>query len=150
MKWETPPSVTRTGRTPDQKYVLIAEELKTNPKEWALILEQGQPLIFGTNKDKGIRLNGHKPEVVKLGEGFSADDLWIHDEKDFFKAQILTRLFDNPHTPDHFPRPFGVFFQTQRTSYEDAMAMQIDEFTAKKGKGNLDKLLQGNETWVID
>jgi hypothetical protein len=41
MKWETPPNVTRTGRTPDQKYVLIAEELKTNPKEWALILEQG-------------------------------------------------------------------------------------------------------------
>jgi 2-oxoglutarate ferredoxin oxidoreductase subunit beta len=123
---------------------------KGTKAEEILILEQGQPLIFGTNKDKGIRLNGHKPEVVKLGEGFSADDLWIHDEKDFFKAQILTRLFDNPHTPDHFPRPFGVFFQTQRTSYEDAMAMQIDEFTAKKGKGNLDKLLQGNETWVID
>ena len=124
---------------------------KGTKAEEILIHEQGQPLIFGANKDKGIRLNGHKPEIVKLGEGgMSADDLWIHDETDFFKAQILVRLFDNPHTPDHFPRPFGVFFQTQRATYEDAMAMQIDEFTAKKGKGNLDKLLQGNETWVIE
>lgn len=124
---------------------------KGTKAEEVLFLEQRQPLIFGVNKDKGIRLNGHKPEIVKLGEGgVSAEDLWIHDETDFFKAQILVRLFDNPHTPDHFPRPFGVFFQTQRTTYEDAMTMQIDEFTAKKGKGNLDKLLQGNETWAID
>jgi 2-oxoglutarate ferredoxin oxidoreductase subunit beta len=123
---------------------------KGTKAEEVLFLEQGQPLIFGANKDKGIRLNGHKPEIVKLGEGVSADDLWIHEETDFFKAQILVRLFDNPHSPEHFPRPFGVFFQTQRAAYEDAMTMQIDEITAKKGKGNLDKLLEGNETWVIE
>ena len=30
---------------------------------------------------------------------FSKDDLWIHDESDLFKAQILTRFFDDPKNP---------------------------------------------------
>jgi len=114
-----------------------------------LFLEHGQPMIFGAEKNKGVRLNGFTPEVVTLGEGFTADDLWVHDEHDIFKAQILVRLFDDPRTPGHLPRPFGVFYQTDRPCYEDVMAMQLEEAVAKKGKGNLAKLLRGNETWEI-
>lgn len=127
----------------------IFTEKGSKPEE-ALFLEQGQPLIFGANKDKGIRLDGYKPVVVKLGEGLNADDLWIHDEHDFFKAQILTRLFDDPSREGHFPRPFGVFYAAERATYEDSMQLQIEEITAKKGFGNLDALLQGKETWVIE
>ncbi|HSC54352.1 MAG TPA: 2-oxoacid:ferredoxin oxidoreductase subunit beta [Phnomibacter sp.] len=122
---------------------------KATKADEVLFLEHGKPMIFGAEKNKGIRLNGFKPEVVTLGEGFSADDLWIHDENDVFKAQILVRLFDNPATAGHLPRPFGVFYETERSCYEDVMAMQIEEAIAKKGKGNLDKLLRGNETWEI-
>ena len=114
-----------------------------------LFLEHGKPMIFGAEKNKGVRLNGFTPEVVTLGEGFTADDLWVHDEHDIFKAQILVRLFDDPRTPGHLPRPFGVFYQTDRPCYEDVMAMQLEEAVAKKGKGNLAKLLRGNETWEI-
>ena len=49
----------------------------------------------------------------------------------------------------HLPRPFGVFYETDRACYEDVMAMQIEEVIAKKGKGDLDKLLRGSETWTI-
>ena len=115
-----------------------------------LMLEHGQPLIYGTNKDKGIRLNGHKPELVDLGAEYSTSDLWIHDETDFYKAQILTRFFDDPTVPGHAPRPFGVFYAAQRATYEDEMGLQIEEIIATKGKGNLDKLLAGKETWTID
>jgi 2-oxoglutarate ferredoxin oxidoreductase subunit beta len=114
-----------------------------------LFLEHGQPLIFGANKDKGIRINGLRPEVVSLNDGFSADDLWIHDEHDFFKAQVLVRLFDDPRIEGHFPRPFGVFYETSRPTYEDMMKEQIEQAYAKKGKGNLAKLLRGNEVWAI-
>lgn len=41
IKFEEPPQVTRPGRMPDRKYVLIAEALKYHPGEWALILEKG-------------------------------------------------------------------------------------------------------------
>lgn len=119
--------------------------------EEALFLEQGQPLKFGADGSKGIRLDGYKPQLVSLTEGsYSADDLWIHDEADFFKAQILTRLFDDPHAEGHFPRPFGVLFAKERATYEDAMQLQLEEVIATKGPGNLDALLQGKETWVIE
>lgn len=123
---------------------------KGTKTEECLFLEQGQPLIFGANKDKGIYLDGHMPKVVSLTDGtYSASDLWIHDEKDFFKAQILTRLFDNPSKVGHYPRPFGIFFAAERPTYEDQMRLQVEEAMAK-GKGNLDKLLEGRETWVIE
>ncbi len=123
---------------------------KGSKKEEVLFLEQGQPLLYGANKDKGIKLDGYKPQLVNLADGHSADDLWIHDEKDFFKAQILTRFFDNPATPGHYPRPFGVFFSADRPTYEDGMRLQLEDAIATKGKGDLDKLLEGKETWVIE
>jgi 2-oxoglutarate ferredoxin oxidoreductase subunit beta len=123
---------------------------KGTKMEEVIFLEQGKPLIFGTNQNKGIKLDGFKPVVVSINEGDSIDDLWIHDEKDFYKAQILVRMFDDPSIDNHLPRPFGVFYQTERACYEDVMTMQIEEIIAQKGKGNLDKLLKGNETWTIN
>jgi 2-oxoglutarate ferredoxin oxidoreductase subunit beta len=121
---------------------------KASKADEALFLENGKPLVFGANSDKGIRLNGFNPEVVSLNEGFSTSDLWVHDESDIYKAQILTRMFDDPKNPGHLPRPFGVFYQTNRHAYEDVMAMQIQEAKAKK-PADLDKLLRGSETWTI-
>lgn len=126
----------------------IFTEKGTRPTE-TVTLEQGQPLIFGAQKDKGIRLDGLRPVVVTLGEEYSASDLWIHDETDFYKAQLLTRIFDDPRIEGHLPRPFGVFYQTSRPTYEEGMARQIEDAIAKRGPGDLDKLLAGNETWTI-
>ncbi len=122
---------------------------KSTKADEALFLVQGQPLVFGVAQNKGIKLDGFKPVVVNLDEGHSKDDLWIHDEKDFYKAQILVRMFDDPRIAGHLPRPFGVLFETERPCYEEMMQLQIDEVIAAKGKGNLDKLLRGNEVWEI-
>ena len=126
----------------------IFTEKGTKPQE-TVFLEHGKPLVFGAAADKGIRLDGFKPVVVDFNNGFSAADCWVHDEKDIYKAQILTRIFDNPATEGHLPRPFGVFYQNDRMCYEDAMAMQIEEAKAKK-PADLDKLLRGNEVWEIN
>lgn len=125
----------------------IFTEKNSKPEE-ALFLEQGQPLIFGTAKNKGIKLDGFKPVVVEVTGNVSVNDLWIHDEKDLNKAQILTRLFESPKLEHNLPRPFGVFYQTERPCYEDVMSMQIEALA--KGKGDLDKLLKGRETWTIN
>jgi len=122
---------------------------KGSKVEETLMLEQGQPLIFGAEKNKGIRLDGYKPQVVMLEDGYTPEDLWIHDERDFYKAQILVRLFDDPSMVNHFPRPFGVFYTNERACYEDVMTMQVEEVMATKGPGDLDKLLRGSETWEI-
>lgn len=126
----------------------IFTEKTTKPDE-ALFLEQGKPLIFGAQQNKGIRFDGLKPVVVELSPEITADDLWIHDESDHYKAQLLIRMFDDPRIEGHFPRPFGVFYETERACYEDAMRLQLEETIATKGKGDLDKLLRGREVWEI-
>lgn len=126
----------------------VFTEKATKPGN-TLFLEHGKPLVFGADKSKGIKLDGFKPVVADLNDGASADDLWIHDEHDFYKAQILVRMFDDPRIEGHLPRPFGVFYETSRGCYEDLMSMQIEEVMATRGAGNLDKLLRGNETWTI-
>lgn len=125
----------------------IFTEKGTKAQE-TLFLEHGKPLMFGNNNDKGIKLDGFKPMVVDLNNGHSANDLWVHDEKDIYKAQILTRIFDDPHKEGHLPRPFGVFYETQRPCYEDMLEAQLAEAKAKK-PGDLDKLLRGHEVWTI-
>src|SRR4026208_2157771 len=48
-----------------------------------LFLERGKPLLFGVNREKGIKLDGFKPVVVEIGVNASIDDIWVHDEFDF-------------------------------------------------------------------
>ena len=114
-----------------------------------LFLEQGKPLIFGEGKNKGIKLDGFKPVIVDLTDGTAASDLWIHDETDRVKAGLLSRFFDSPKTEGHLPRPFGVFYTESRYCYEDALVEQITTSISKSGKGDLNKLLKGSNTWTI-
>ena len=93
-------------------------------------------------------MDGFKPVVVNLSD-VSANELWIHDEKDQVKASILVRFFDNPSSEHALPRPFGVFYQEDRFCYEDALEAQIAEAVKSKGKGNLDDLIRGKNTWTV-
>ena len=62
------------------------------------MLEEGKPLIFGSNKDKGIKLNGLNPEVVTLGDGIGQDDLLVHQPKNpnSAYANILAQMNYQP------------------------------------------------------
>jgi 2-oxoglutarate ferredoxin oxidoreductase subunit beta len=119
-------------------------------KEHALFLEDGQALTFGQEGELGIILDGLKPRVINyMDEGLSKDDLWIHDKSDVLKAQILARFFDDPKIEGSFPRPFGIFYQTERPCYEDLMVKQIEEVKASEGKADLNELIHGEATWDL-
>lgn len=114
-----------------------------------VFVEHGQPMVFGANKDKGIILDGLQAKAVDIGDQYSLDDLWVHDEKDLYKAQILTRMFDNPGKEGHLPRPFGIFYAVQRACYDEQVQNQIKYAFESKGAGDLDALIAGNETWTV-
>ncbi|MGE0608055.1 MAG: 2-oxoacid:ferredoxin oxidoreductase subunit beta [Pirellulales bacterium] len=111
-----------------------------------LELEHGKPLIFGKNRDKGIRLNGMTPEVVQLGKGISEDDLLFHDEAaaEPSLAYLLSR-FRNPE----FPEPIGVFRSVDRPRYEELLNQQIADAKKAKGEGDLMKLFNSGDTWTV-
>ena len=115
----------------------------------AIYVENETPLIFGKDDQYGIRLDGHKPEIVKLNEGFSKDDLWIHDETDHFKAYLLSRFFEDNRQEGRFPRPFGVFYDVQKPTYDEQLHLQMKNAVDIRGAGDLDSLLAGTETWIV-
>jgi 2-oxoglutarate ferredoxin oxidoreductase subunit beta len=123
---------------------------KGSKKEQTLFVEHGKPFVFGQNAEKGIKLDGFTPTIVSLEDGNSANDLWIHDEKDLVKAGILARFFERPvEGNSHLPRPFGVFYTNDRPCYEDGLNQQVTDAIAKRGNGDLQALLRGKETWEI-
>ncbi len=122
---------------------------KSMKKQHTLFLENGKPLIFGEENEKGIKLDGFKPTIVDLSST-SVDELWIHDENDYIKSTILSRFFDDPTESGNFPRPFGVFYEVDRPTYEEQICQQVDDMKKAKGDGDLDQLIAGNETWVIE
>lgn len=124
---------------------------KETKKDEAIFLEHGQPLIFGKNNEKGIKLDGLNPVIVEIPEsGISANDLWIHDEKDKTKANLISRFFDNLFNGEHFPRPFGVIYADERPTYDEGLVQQIEDVFAKKGKTPLNKILSGHKIWNIE
>jgi 2-oxoglutarate ferredoxin oxidoreductase subunit beta len=120
---------------------------KSIKAEHALYLEHGRPLLFGKDRNQGIRLNGMTPEVVTISNGITMDDLLIHDERaeDVTPAFLLSRLV----FPD-FPECFGVFRAISRPPYDLLLHRQIKEACAAKGLGKLDQLLAGDETWTLE
>jgi 2-oxoglutarate ferredoxin oxidoreductase subunit beta len=111
-----------------------------------VLLEHGQPLIFGKDKDKGIRLNGLAPEVVTLGNGITEKDLLTHDETldNPAHAYLLSRLM----YPD-YPVPLGVFRNVQRPIYEEQVIAQNNKAVAERGKGDLNALFHAADTWIV-
>jgi len=114
--------------------------------ETTLELKHGMPLIFGKNRDKGIRINGLEPEIVDLGKGVTEDDLLFHDEK--AAEPSLAYLLSRMRYPD-FPEPIGVFRAVDHPRYDQALNDQIDEARKKKGDGDLETLFRSGETWVV-
>jgi 2-oxoglutarate ferredoxin oxidoreductase subunit beta len=116
---------------------------KAQKAEHQLVLQHGQPMIWGAKRDKGLRLRGLTLEVVQLGDGVTPDDCLKHDETDPTIAWLLSRL-----APPAFPMPIGVLHASTRPCYEEAVQAQIADAKAKKAP-DLAALLRGPETWTV-
>ena len=109
-------------------------------------LEHGKPLLFGKERNKGIRLNGLDPEVVEMGKGINEDDLLFHDEK--ANEPSLAYLLSRMRYPE-FPEPIGVLRAVDRPKYDRELSHQIEIARQEKGEGDLNELFNSGETWTV-
>src|SRR3954469_21832304 len=112
-----------------------------------LYLEHGKPLVFGKDRNKGIRLHGLDPEVVTLGNGINVDDLLIHDEKaeEPSLAYLLSRM-----VYPRFPECVGVYRAVEHPTYDEVLNKQIEDVIKAKGRGKLDDLFASDDVWVVE
>jgi 2-oxoglutarate ferredoxin oxidoreductase subunit beta len=112
-----------------------------------LLLEHGQPLVFGTDNSQGLRLNAKslQLEVVTIGEdGVTLDDIVVHDETNRMLATMLAGL----SAPD-FPEAVGVLFCQPETTYESSVYEQIKTVREKKGIADFNAVLRQGHTWTV-
>ncbi len=121
---------------------------KPNKAENSVNLVHGQPVVFGKELNKGIRLRGLEPEVVELGNGITEDDLIVYDTH--MKSPALAQLLSNLEFP-HFPVPTGIFRQVAAPSYEASMEAQVAAAQAASGgaKPSLESLFARGDTWDV-
>jgi 2-oxoglutarate ferredoxin oxidoreductase subunit beta len=112
--------------------------------EHQLVLEHGKPLIFGKNRDKGIRMKGMRPEVVQLGATVTEKDIVVHDETNLSLAFMLG------HFQPPLPTPIGVFYAADEPTYDGAVNRQLEDAKAKQGAGDLRELLRKGDTWTVN
>jgi len=109
-------------------------------------LEHGQPVRFGPGGSKGLAYGPYGSLQEVDADAAPADSLVVHDatRTDPSYTFALSRL----DSGDFTHTPIGVFRSVERPSYDSLMAAQLEQAQAG-GKGDLTKLLAGNDTWHV-
>lgn len=119
---------------------------KESKADTVLWLENGQPMVFGKEKNRGIRLDGNTPMIVEIGDKWSLDDVLVHNESDYVIASLLSNL---TYQSD-FPDPIGVLYAIDAPTYEELMMEQINNAIGKKGSTSVQDILNAGDTWVVE
>jgi 2-oxoglutarate ferredoxin oxidoreductase subunit beta len=122
---------------------------REHKEERQIELEHGKPLLFGKNKELGIRVGkDFRPEVVQVGDGpgqVPLSEVAVHDESappawGFMLSQMMY---------PQMPMPMGVLYAVERAPYDVLATEQMKAAVAKKGPGDLKKLLHSGMTWQV-
>ena len=108
-------------------------------------LTHGEPMTFGENGSKILKLEGSKFKVLKLDDGFSIDDAIVHDYND----KNLSFLLSEMTVDGSLPTPIGVLYKEEKPTYEDMLVDQLDLAKEKSGKIDIQKIITGNNTWQV-
>ena len=119
---------------------------KATRDDQKLILEHGQPMLFGKDRQKGIHLDGHQPHVVEIGDQYTMDDILVHDKADRMMALILSEF---TYRTD-LPTPLGIIYQVELDSYDQQVHAQMNQAVEKLGPGDINALLRAGHTWTVN
>ena len=116
----------------------------------ALVLEDGEPLVFGSEgRRRGIGFHGGIAGVIELeqGEDPIAAGVAVHNERYLTPAYAFALA--SLKRPD-FPLPIGVFRAVETATYDALLQGQVAGAVVKHGKGSLYDLLHSGETWTVE
>ena len=128
----------------DKAFAYMTE--KSVRDDQTVYLEHGKPLVFGKEGDKGIRFNGTRLEVIELGNGLSADDCLVWDEREDNPALAFMMAQMGP--PD-FPTPLGVLRAVETPAYDHQLVQQIEHERGAADGVALDALIRAGELWTV-
>lgn len=106
----------------DKAHELITS--KETRDDFQLHLIEGQPMLFGKNKEKGMALINGELEIIEIGKnGKTINDVLVHNPEshDLGIQMMLANI-----APPHFPIALGVLRKAKRPTYDDLTMEQIE------------------------
>lgn len=129
----------------DKTHAYITD--KEHKLDRQLILKHGEKMIFGTNNDKGIVLDGLKLKVVEIGKnGYTEDDILVHDA--YMENPGIHLMLANMRAPD-YPVALGVIRSVKGNTYETEAQKQMEEIKQQSPIKCMDDLLRSGSTWEV-
>ena len=127
-----------------------AHKSLTNPAlkaENTITLRQGERMIFGAQRDKGLVYEGDKLKVVRIGEnGVTEEDILIHDSHaDNIGLQMALADMKGPE----YPVALGVIRDVKDKTYNEGVRTQIKDIMTKSKIHCVDDLLRSGSTWEV-
>ncbi|MGL5912975.1 MAG: 2-oxoacid:ferredoxin oxidoreductase subunit beta, partial [Bacteroidales bacterium] len=114
--------------------------------EKTIILQHGQPMIFGKNNDKGIILDNVGLKVVELGKhGITEQDILVHDvhTKNASIHNMLAAM------KGELPVALGVIRAVEAPTYSQRAEEQMQQAKDVASIRSMDDLLHSGETWEV-
>jgi len=110
-----------------------------------LHLEEGKPLVFGKDNDKGIYLDGFDFKMRELDNPEDHSGLLVHDASrdQAGYANLLAGMEGD------LPTAMGIFRSIEKPVYEELLMDQIEAAQEKKGVGKLSDLFTQGEVWNV-
>ena len=122
-------------------------ESKAVREERTIHLRHGEKMLFGTNKEKGLVLDGLKLKVVTVGEdGYTMDDILTHDAHE--ESSVLHTMLASMRYPE-FPVAVGIIRDVKRPTYDAEVANQVEEQQIKEPAKRANGLFRSGEIWKI-
>lgn len=112
-----------------------------------IVLREGEKMIFGKNRDKGLVFENNRLKVVTLGQdGYTLDDVLVHNPRED-NIGLQMALVDMKG-PD-YPVALGVIREVKDVTYDDGVRDQVKEVTRKSKIHCVDDLLHSGTTWEV-
>jgi 2-oxoglutarate ferredoxin oxidoreductase subunit beta len=114
---------------------------KTVRDDRTIDLRHGEPMVFGKEGDKGLRIEGFEVAVVPAAQA----DSWKTDVHSPGPAFVMSQLDAEPDKP----RPIGIFRNVRAPVFDEDMKAQMDKAVAARGPGRLQDLIYSGEMWTV-
>lgn len=137
-----------------QNCVIFNDDIHRNivDKAWreerTILLKHGEKMLFGTNRDKGLVLDGWKLKAVTVGqEGYTMDDVLVHDAKEI--DNTLHQKLGMMSLEQGLPIALGVVRDVDAPVYDQGVEHQIRDVQAEDPTRTLREYLMAKDTWEV-
>ena len=110
--------------------------------EMTINLVAGEPMIYGKDKDKGLKAEGCHITICSADEA----SIWDPSTDSMGPGFLMTQMDKDPS----LPRPMGVLRQVEAPTLDELVNDQIKEVTDRKGEGNLKDIIYTPDVWTIE